>query len=94
MACACACGPSVNRTLTIELNVEKVILYFKLISSDKNYLEFNISLTLCLKIRNRLQEIPLIKGFSAVPRALPSFTKIFSFDLVELSLPKLFSNIL
>jgi hypothetical protein len=36
---ACACDPSVNRTLTIELNVEKVILNFKLISSDKNYLE-------------------------------------------------------
>jgi hypothetical protein len=48
---ACACGPSVNRTLTIELNVEKVILNFKVISSDRNYLEFKISLTLCLKIR-------------------------------------------
>jgi hypothetical protein len=55
---ACACGPSVNRTLTVELNIEKVILNFKLISSDKNDLEFNISLTLCLKIRKLLPRNP------------------------------------
>jgi hypothetical protein len=41
------------------------------------------------KLGNLLQEIPLIKGFLVVPRACPSFIKIFSFDLVELSLPKL-----
>jgi hypothetical protein len=35
-------GPSVNRTLMIELDRENIILNFKLISSDKNYSNFNI----------------------------------------------------
>jgi len=30
-------NPSVNRTLTIELDCEKIILSLKLISNDKNY---------------------------------------------------------
>jgi hypothetical protein len=69
----CACGPSVNRTLAIELNVEKVILNFKLISSDKNYLEFNISLTLCLKIRKSPPRNPTHQRLFSSTKSLPEF---------------------
>jgi hypothetical protein len=56
-----------NRNSTIDSNCEG-----KKKSLDFNS-EFKISLTLVVKIRNQLQEVPLIKDFPIVSRALLNF---------------------
>jgi hypothetical protein len=62
--------------------VKKIILNFKLISRNKNYINFNnpISLSLGLKIIKSSPRNPLIKkGYAIVPRAHPSFPNCLGF---------------
>jgi hypothetical protein len=70
----------------IELNCEKNILKFKIISNDESYSKFNISPILDLKIMKTPLRYPLIKGFPPISRACPNFPKIFSSNFVEFSL--------
>jgi len=89
---ACATGLSVNRTLKVELNCEKIILNFKLISRNKNYINFNnpLSLSLGLKIIKSSPRNPLIKGYAIVPRAHPNFLNCLGFEFFGIALTKLF----
>lgn len=82
--------------LIIEDNCEKKVLKFRLISCDKNYSKFIISFTtLCLKItKNPLQKISLIKKrfLIILPTTCHNDPQIFSFDLSEISMMKLFDS--
>jgi hypothetical protein len=67
--------------------MEKYFLSFKLISHDENYLKFNISLTLGLKITIS----PPRNLTLAIPRFWPNFFKSFSFDFIEFWMNFLFN---
>ncbi len=70
--------------LTIELNSEKLKL--KLTSNGLNYLKFNISPTLGLKMAKCSPRNALINCFPTLPKPCPNFFKYLILILILLNL--------
>jgi hypothetical protein len=64
---------------------------FNWISHPKDYSKLNIFCTLCLKLKNHLYKMVLIKSFPTISRACPNFPIIYFIDFIEFWMIKLFN---